>query len=278
MDRNELLRVLRTDLAAERHRANLSTAGVAYEEERDGVVTLTRVTITSDEGAREIGKPCGRYLTLALPPLFAMEKKDAERAIEHLADCLHELLPKESGHPLLIAGLGNRALTADAIGPLTADKTLATAHLRANGLCIIVPGVTGQSGTEASALVRGAAKEVNARGVVAIDALCARSPERLVCTIQLSDTGLTPGSGIRAPRTAIDEANIGVPVIALGVPTVISSAALVCDALLQAGADEIPDAFSRLIEEDALYVSPKNIDEGIENGAALISRALARLG
>lgn len=278
MHQDELLYALRTDLAAERRRADPTSEGVAYEEERDGVITLTRVTVTSDEGAREIGKPRGRYLTLALPPLFAMEETDAERAVRRLADCLHELLPKENGRPLLVAGLGNRALTADAIGPLAADKTPATAHLRADGLCVVVPGVTGQSGTEASALVRGAAREVNARAVIAIDALCARSPERLVCTIQLSDTGLTPGSGIRAPRTALDEESVGVPVIALGVPTVVSSAALVCDALRRAGADEIPNAFSRLIEEDALYVSPKSIDEGIENGAALIGMALARLG
>lgn len=278
MYRNELLRALRTDLAAERHRADLSSVGVAYEEERDGIMTLTRVTVTSDEGAREIGKPRGRYLTLAFPPLFAMEEKDIERAVRRLADCLRELLPKKRGRPLLVAGLGNRALTADAIGPLAADKTSATAHLHTDGLCVVVPGVTGQSGAEASTLVRGAAREVNARAVIAIDALCARSPERLACTIQLSDTGLTPGSGIRAPRTALDEESIGVPVIALGVPTVVSSAALVCDALQRAGADEIPNPFSRLIEEDALYVSPKSIDEGIENGAALIGNAITRLG
>ncbi len=275
---NYLERDLRTDLAAERRRADPDTPGVDFTERREGAIGITRLTVKSDEGAREIGKPCGTYLTLAFPPLFEMDEDTERRAGEIIARQLAALLPQENGRPLLIAGLGNRALTADAIGPATAEKIPATGHLRDSGICVLTPGVTGQSGTEAGTLIRGAARELNARAVIVIDALCARSSERLACTVQICDTGLTPGSGIRLPRGAVNRETIGVPVIAVGVPTIVSSAALVYDALQQAGADEIPEAFTDLFRDTTLYVCPKCIDEGVENAARLLADGISRLG
>ena len=269
---------LRTDLAAERHRADLTTPGVDYRESREGSVGLTRLTITSKEGAREIGKPCGTYLTLTFPALFAMNEDEERHGAQVLTRCLAELLPQEDGHPLLVAGLGNRSLTADAVGPLTAERIPATGHLRDSGICVLTPGVMGQSGTEAGTVIRGVVREIGARAVIVIDALCARSPERLACTVQIANTGLTPGSGIRLPRAAVDAAHIGVPVIAVGVPTIVSSAALVYHALERAGAEEIPDAFAELFRDDHLYVCPKSIDEGIENAARLLALGICRLG
>lgn len=275
---NYLERDLRTDLAAERRRADPDTPGVDFTERREGAIGLTRLTVKSDEGAREIGKPCGTYLTLAFPALFEMNEDTERRAGEIIARQLAALLPQENGRPLLIAGLGNRALTADAIGPATAEKIPATGHLRDSGICVLTPGVTGQSGTEAGTLIRGAARELNARAVIVIDALCARSSERLACTVQICDTGLTPGSGIRLPRGAVNRETVGVPVIAVGVPTIVSSAALVYDALQQAGADEIPEAFTDLFRDTTLYVCPKCIDEGVENAARLLADGISRLG
>ncbi len=273
-----LERDLRTDLAAERRRADPDTPGVDFTERREGAIGLTRLTVKSDEGAREIGKPCGTYLTLAFPALFEMDEDTERRAGEIIARQLAALLPQENGRPLLIAGLGNRALTADAIGPATAEKIPATGHLRDSGICVLTPGVTGQSGTEAGTLIRGAARELNARAVIVIDALCARSSQRLACTVQICDTGLTPGSGIRLPRGAVNRETVGVPVIAVGVPTIVSSAALVYDALQQAGADEIPEAFTDLFRDTTLYVCPKCIDEGVENAARLLADGISRLG
>lgn len=275
---NHLAGDLRTDLAAERRHADPDTPGVDFTERKDGVIGITRLTVTSEEGAREIGKPCGTYLTLDFPPLFETDDDTACRAGAIIARQLTELLPQENGHPLLVAGLGNRALTADAVGPAAAERITATGHLRDSGICVLTPGVTGQSGTEAGTLIRGAARELGARAVIVIDALCARSSERLACTIQISDTGLTPGSGIRLPRAAVNRETVGVPVIAVGVPTIVSSAALVYDALERAGADEIPDAFTDLFRDDTLYVCPKSIDEGVENAAYLIADGISRLG
>lgn len=275
---NHLERDLRTDLAAERRRADPETPGVDFTERREGAIGITRLTVKSDEGAREIGKPCGTYLTLAFPALFEMDEDMERRAGEIIARQLAALLPQENGRPLLVAGLGNRALTADAIGPATAEKIPATGHLRDSGICVLTPGVTGQSGTEAGTLIRGAARELNARAVIVIDALCARSSERLACTVQICDTGLTPGSGIRLPRGAVNRETVGVPVIAVGVPTIVSSAALVYDALQQAGADEIPEAFTDLFRDTTLYVCPKCIDEGVENAARLLADGISRLG
>lgn len=275
---NYLERDLRTDLAAERRRADPDTPGVDFTERREGAIGITRLTVKSEEGAREIGKPCGTYLTLAFPALFEMDEDTERRAGEIIARQLAALLPQENGRPLLIAGLGNRALTADAIGPATAEKIPATGHLRDSGICVLTPGVTGQSGTEAGTLIRGAARELNARAVIVIDALCARSSQRLACTVQICDTGLTPGSGIRLPRGAVNRETVGVPVIAVGVPTIVSSAALVYDALQQAGADEIPEAFTDLFRDTTLYVCPKCIDEGVENAARLLADGISRLG
>ena len=274
----EIERALRTDLAAERRRADPETPGVNFEERREGTINITHLRVTSEEGAREIGKPCGTYLTLSFPALFEMNGDEERRAADVLARSLSSLLPQENGHPLLVVGLGNRALTADAIGPATTEKIPATGHLRDSGICVLTPGVMGQSGAEAGTLIRGVARELGARAVIVIDALCARSPERLACTVQISDTGLTPGSGIRLPRAAVNPQTVGVPVVAIGVPTIVSSAALVFDALSRAGADEIPEAFMNLFRDDTLYVCPKNIDEGIESAACLIAEGICRLG
>lgn len=273
----DLERELHTDLAAERRRADPETPGIDYRERREGSIGITHLTVTSDEGAREIGKPRGTYLTLTFPALFAMNDDEERRGAEILSRCLSELLPHENGHPLLVAGLGNRDLTADAIGPLAAGQVTATGHLRDSGICILTPGVIGQSGSEAGNLIRGVARELGARAVIVIDALCARSTERLACTVQICDTGITPGSGIRLPRAAVNADTIGVPIIAVGVPTIVSSASLVFDALIRAGADEIPESFVQMFRDDDLYVCPKCIDEGVENAARLIAKGICRI-
>ena len=273
---NSFLKI-RTDLACERRRADPSTPGTNYREYTQSGFTVTALTVTSEEGAREIGKPEGTYLTVTFPPLFEMDETQTEEGAAVIAGYLTALLPPRDSRPILIVGLGNATLTADAVGPLTARQIPATAHCEEGGLLVLTPGVTWQSGTEAASLVHGVVKELDAAAVIAIDALCARSTERLACTVQLADTGITPGSGIRLPRSAIDRETMGVPVIAVGVPTVVSSAALVCEALERAGADEFPPEFLSLVEEDCLYVSPKEIDEGVTNAARLIARSIRLL-
>ena len=186
---------------------------------------MTEVRILDETGARALGKPVGRYVTMEL------ESQPFSQQAACLASLLAELLPRG---PVLTAGIGNQDMTCDAIGPTAVDHLLVTRHLvrsgqepfREWGLSAPVYGGAGPDGMETCELIRAAAGAVRPAAVVAVDALAARSPRRLCRTVQLSDTGLIPGSGVGSHRTAVDRETVGVPVIAVGVPTVIDGAAL----------------------------------------------------
>jgi spore protease len=265
---------IRTDLACERHRACLDTPGTTYAEEKYGSLLISRLSVKSAEGALQIEKPQGNYLTLTFPPLFELAQEEYPQVTRKFSDILASLLPKDDRRPILLAGLGNAAMTADAVGPQTADLVFASAHLTPAGICVLKPGVTAQSGMEAARIISATAHEIKARAVIAVDALCARSTRRLMCTVQIADTGITPGSGIREPREALDASSVGVPVIAVGVPTMVSTAAVICDAWETTGAEQLPDAPPSLLLEDSLYVCPRDVDLGVARAAALIAEAV----
>ncbi len=267
---------IRTDLASERRRADLSLPGVTYEEERRGCVTVERLRVESDEGAAQIGKPRGNYMTFTFPELFEAGD-DYTEAVTAAAEALASLLPPRRKKPILIAGLGNAGMTPDAVGPETSKRVLASAQWRQDGICVLSPAVAGQSGMEASRVIAAVAKEMEVCAVIAVDALCARSSSRLMRTLQFADTGITPGSGIREARNALNRETVGVPVIAIGVPTLISTAAMVCEALERAGAEEVPEAFYHLLNEQTLYVCPKDIDIGVTRAAEIIADIINRL-
>ena len=263
----------RTDLALERHRADLSVEGTELTERRQGELTVTRLSVTTEAAAREIERPMGRYTTVAFPdPLHLDERGERELAsllALELSTLTESLICKgvRQGRRVLLVGLGNRALTADAIGPMTVERIGATGHLeRVDPECLKalgcaslfcnIPGVLADSGLEAADTVHLLARRLSPDLVIAVDALAARDAERLCSTVQLSDSGIAPGSGIGNRRPGITREVLGVPVVAIGVPTVIDAAML--------GAErELP-----------LFVTVKDIDARLRRLAPILARAL----
>ena len=198
--------------------------------------SVNEVEIRTDHAAREIGKPRGRYLTLELDALIRREEDAFPRACRALSTLLRELLPSQAPDgPVLVAGLGNRMITPDAIGPQAADHVIATRHLVEQvpdvfsswrPVSALAPGVLGQTGVETGEVVCGVLDRIRPSAVLAIDALAAGRLSRLLRTVQLADTGITPGAGVGNARAALNEQTLGVPVIAIGVPTVVDGATL----------------------------------------------------
>lgn len=249
-----------------------------YREERVGENLITRLHIASEEQSELFGKPEGHYVTVMCGKMWLMGEEETEHLIELLAREIRVLAGAMSGKAIdrsfgvLVAGLGNAEITADAIGPRAVSGLSVTRHLRGVnealydtvGRCEIsalFPGVLGQTGIETVELVRGAVENARPDLVVVIDALAARSCERLATTVQLCDSGLTPGSGIGNERKGINRETVGVPVLAVGVPTVVGSSSLVYDALREAGVEEINPALREVLENGrSFFVSPKEID------------------
>lgn len=258
----------RTDLAVEarelyRERAGETTKlrGVRARERQRRGFPVTRVDILDQEGARALGKPVGSYRTVDLSPYFAHRSGQFLPAVKALAEELGELLPEEG--PVFVAGLGNRAMTPDAVGPLAVEHFLVTRHLREvlpdfRPTAAAAAGVLGTTGLESAEWVRGLARAAECTAVVVIDALAARSLRRLCATVQLSSAGIVPGSGVGNRRLALNEELLGVPVISIGVPTVVDAATLALDLL---GSEEGAEAPPALGERGAsLFVTPKDVD------------------
>lgn len=277
----------RTDLATERRRADLSLPGTDYRETVDGRFTVTRITVGDEVSARVIGRPMGRYLTVAHPPLEDLIQEEREDLKEILKRQIGSLLPRvPSGTPsVLIVGLGNRAIVSDAVGPETVGRITATSHLAKNepglfrdlGCCEVAtcaPGVLADTGMESSDVVFGICRSLRPDYVVAIDSLAARSADRLMTTVQISDTGIRPGSGIGNTRQAIDRGALGIPVISIGIPTVVEAATLVSDHLSRAGVPE-EERDALIDRRDRFYVTPKDVDLSVGRIARLLSEVLS---
>ena len=311
---------VRTDLALEEKERfasdNVEVQGVVLEEEYDeeNEIRLTRVVIETENGAKIMGKPTGIYLTLESPDL-ALEVEENSRVLqERICDCIRELIfhkiSCEDGKELkiLFVGLGNRAVTPDALGPYVADHLEVNRHIvkeygkyamRTEQLIVlsaIVPGVMGQTGMETAEIVRGIVHETKPDLILAVDALAARNSRRLNRTIQIADTGINPGSGVGNHRNAITEKTVGIPVIAIGVPTVVDAATIVgdtMDKLLSAvevseslkGMASVIKGYSpaekyELIKEliapnlNSMFMTPKDIDETVKRLSYTISEGL----
>ena len=226
-----------TDLAAEcRDDAGAGVlSGVRYSEKVHGALTISRIEILDEEGERALGKPGGTYVTLTFPDLRYSENPStlSELLAEQIKDLMDTLAP--GAQTVLVVGLGNRRMVADAVGPQTAGRILVTRHLRTleprlfaelgqRAVAAIVPGVLADTGVEAAQLVKKTVEAVCPDLVIAVDALAARHCDRLGCTVQLSGAGIAPGSGVGNARMALSRDTLGVPVLALGVPTVVNSA------------------------------------------------------
>ena len=272
----------RTDLALEArelYRERRGDPGAlrgvrAWERRRRGFA-LTRVEVLDQEGAQALGKGVGTYVTVDISPCRRDRAGRFAPAVETLAEELRTLLPPEGG--VFVAGLGNRAMTPDAVGPLAIEHLLITRHLREvlpdfRPTAAAAAGVLGTTGLEAAEWVRGLSRTSECAAVVVIDALAARSLERLCTTIQLSDTGIVPGSGVGNWRQALNRETLGIPVISVGVPTVVEARTLALDLTGGAEGREIPPA---LREQGAsLFVTPKDIDLQVRETAKIIGYAL----
>lgn len=237
----------RTDLAVEAIENHKTAAALPHVRQSDRTLegfAVHEVRILSEDAAREIGKPQGRYLTLELDALIRREEDAFPRACKALSTLLRELLPRPNDGPVLIAGLGNRMITPDAIGPQTADHVIATRHLVSQSpevfadwrpVSALAPGVLGQTGVETGEVICGVLDRVRPAAVIAVDALAAGRLSRLLRTVQLADTGITPGAGVGNARAALNEETLGVPVIAVGVPTVVDGATLAHEISSQLG-------------------------------------------
>ena len=262
---------VRTDLAVEAHALWRESAGettrlkgVAAREEQAEGMTVTRVEILDQEGARTLGKPEGTYLTLDVSPLWRREEDAFPRAVRAVAALLGPLLPEEG--PVLAAGLGNQAMTPDALGPRSLDHLLVTRHLgealpQLRPVAGLGAGVLGTTGMEVAEWVRGAAEQVGPAAVIVVDALAARDLERLCATVQIADTGLVPGSGVGNHRMALNRETLGVPVISVGVPTVVDAETIARDLLGEAGA--VPKALNG--RGRRFFVTPESIDQKIRD-------------
>lgn len=273
----------RTDLIMEVHESLTAgtgkpMAGVRVEHSSQEGVDITSVQVEPGEGAQALGREPGQYVTLEAMQL-CVDGESVPQVCSVLAHYLAKLLPQgERG--VLVVGLGNRQVTPDLIGPGTVDRILATREVpgleQLEQVCAIAPGVRGMTGMESSEVVAAVVQQVRPRAVIAVDALAARSVKRLMGTIQLCDTGISPGSGVGNHRNGLTVDTVGVPVIAVGVPTVVDGATLTCDVmdvLRQRLSREIPQLegldleqhYEAMVQalhaaEQRIMVTPKGVD------------------
>ena len=273
----------RTDLAVEAIENHKTAAALPHVRQSDRTLegfAVHEVRILSEDAAREIGKPQGRYLTLELDALIRREEDAFPRACKALSTLLRELLPHPNDGPVLIAGLGNRMITPDAIGPQTADHVIATRHLVAQSpevfadwrpVSALAPGVLGQTGVETGEVICGVLDRVRPAAVIAVDALAAGRLSRLLRTVQLADTGITPGAGVGNARAALNKETLGVPVIAVVVPTVVDGATLAHEISSQLGqpACEALDDLSQPV-----MITTRDIDREVADISRMIGYAV----
>lgn len=274
----------RTDLAVEAvqnlpHAANLRQ--VRQTERAIEGFPVNEVEILTEHAAQEIGKPCGRYVTLELDALVRREEDAFPRACRALSMLLADLLPDSAASgPVLVTGLGNRMITPDAIGPQAIDHVIATRHLVEQvpdvfaswrPVSALAPGVLGQTGVETGEVICGVLDRVKPAAVLAVDALAAGRLSRLLRTIQLADTGITPGAGVGNARAALNSDTLGVPVIAIGVPTVVDGATLAHEIAAQLGGPscEALDDLSLPV-----MVTTRDIDREVADIARVIGYAV----
>ena len=263
--------VLGTDLALEAAQMQAKTArlasrpGLEVRRRERGGYALTAMDLTDPHRAAELQRPVGKYITMELGPYLHRQRDFFARGAGCIARELTALLPEGAG-PTLVVGLGNRSLTADAVGPLALPHILVTRHMLAampeefagfSSVAALATGVLGETGLESSELIAAAAEKLRPRCIIVLDALAAATREKLCAVLQLTDTGLTPGSGVGNHRKEVSRRTLGVPVLALGLPTVIRAEQLV--------GEETP------AEGEPLFVTPRDIDQRVRE----LSRMMA---
>ena len=264
----------RTDLAIELANENIeSHDGISIKSNKKEDITVTEITVKNKTGEKVVGKPAGDYITIEFPDLLAFS--EYEKIEDRLLHAFKNIAPKNFSK-ILVVGLGNREITSDAVGPITAEKLLATRHLMGDfaksiglenlkSVAVIAPNVLGKTGMETVEIISSAVEKVKPDFVIAIDALCSLEAARLFSTIQLCNTGIAPGSGVKNSRKELSFSTLNVPVIAVGVPTVIEA-----DSLVREMAGKEPQKTASLI------VTPKDADFLCRKISEILSGAINR--
>lgn len=275
--------IRRTDLALEarelwQESAERTTrlSGVKAVKTKHEGYPVTRVDILNEKGEESLRKPVGSYLTIDLTTFWQRKPDFFARAVRVVGNQLKDLLPAEG--PVLVVGLGNAAMTPDAVGPLALDSLLITRHLLSamprqfagfRPVAAFRTGVLGTTGVESAEAVRGLVAEVQPVAVIAVDALASRRVGRVCATVQLSDTGIIPGSGVGNHRAALNRETLGVPVFAVGIPTVVDAATLAADLLEESGVEDF-DVDKLREEKETLMVTPRDIDAQVRDLAKVV--------
>lgn len=303
---------VRTDLALEtrnmyKSKFNREIDGVIVEEREHDDIKIVNVDIINENGAKVMGKPIGRYITLDMPEYTHYDGEIKEQVAHALGAILEEIIKLSGEKTALVVGLGNRKVTPDALGPMVVEKLMVTRHLKkvmpdiiddsVRPVCAIAPGVLGITGIETGEIIKALVEKIKPDLVICIDALASRSLDRVAKTIQVSNTGISPGAGVGNNRMQINEETLGVPVIAIGVPTVVDAATiandamdLVLDEMIQ-HAEEGKEFYNMLRSIDKneksqliknllnpyvgdLMVTPKEVDDVVDSVSKIISNGI----
>ena len=303
----------RTDLAVEAREmigGDGEIDGIKVNSEKFGDIYITTVDILDEKGASQMGKDIGTYISYESEGMGEKDVSEREAIIKKLSDGISKLIKARGiadGDTVLIAGLGNRHITADSLGPKVIDGILATRHIAGTlpdelspgvrPVCAIAPGVMGITGIETGEIIQGITERVRPKLIITIDSLAARKMSRINSVIQMSDTGVSPGSGVGNARMPLNEKTLGVPVIAIGVPTVVDAATLVNDTMERLISQMIQGSqkggpFYKMLEELSfedkyslileilepytgnMFVTPKEVDAVVENLSNIISNSI----
>ena len=295
MEQRNTMKNIHTDLALEereRFERNVEIQGVEIQNSFDKNINMntTIVDIVNEAGAKAMGKPVGSYITMDSRSGKAPKERERRSIAKELSNHLKEITKKESLKSVLIVGLGNKLATPDALGPKTVEEILP-----GKNVYCIAPGVLAQTGMETFDIIKGIVKEVEPDIVIAIDSLAARNVRRITTTIQITDTGITPGAGIGNQRKGLNQKSLGKKVIAIGVPMVVSGATIVNDTMENLigilsktnnhsvanlfkdyTREEKYQLFEELLSEETeqMFVTPKDVDEIVENLSTTIAHGL----
>ncbi len=286
----------RTDLALEAHeiavKNETAIEGITIKEEFVENFKMTRVEITTEKGSKVTGKPCGKYLTLHTGSMCNQTSDNIIRASRALCSLIQELTEGtvKTNSPILIAGLGNITISADAIGPKSLEHVIVTRHIKKDApalfeelglfdIAALSPGVLSQTGVETTEIIKSLVDKINPSIVIAIDSLASKNLERLATTIQLSNTGISPGSGMGNRRVSLNVDTLGVPVISIGIPTVVDAGTLAFGILEKSFKDkkvskEIEKTLEDLTKEMNYFVTPKDTDLIIGHMSKIIGYAI----
>ena len=301
---------IRTDLAIEAKEmysinnvASGDPDGVVSHTEKKENATITTVDIINESGVKKLNKPIGKYITVESSVLKNLDPKETNSMSYLIKEQLLKVIKPNKDNTVLIVGLGNWNITPDALGPKVVSQIMVTKHLKKYipeyidedlcSVCAISPGVMGLTGVETGDIISGIVKKINPSHVIAIDALASKNPKRISTTVQITDTGITPGSGVGNKREALNSETLGVPVVAIGVPTVVDAVSIASDMINRLYVDvdensEFGNAVKKLKEknQDALInkvidnenqnlmVTPKEIDNVITHISKVISNGI----